>query len=164
MNLLQLFFAASLTTEIYYWSVMTIRSTPTGLLCVLACITQPAASFTGVSPRVSPLALRLSLLARTRSSTQQHDENYSSRRHRSLAAEHSDLTETNDDKQRLPTFLDPGTRGGALFLGLFLFVAPLLVYKVITTVGGVEEEAAGVAIWGGIHCCVNAWVGRVLVE
>lgn len=39
--------------------------------------------------------------------------------------------------------LDPGTKGGALFLSLVLFVVPILVYQVIVNVFGVDGIEAG---------------------
>lgn len=39
--------------------------------------------------------------------------------------------------------LDPGTKGGALFLSLVLFVVPLLGYQVVTNMFGVDEIEAG---------------------
>lgn len=47
------------------------------------------------------------------------------------------------EKSKLPMLLDPGTKGGALFLSLVLFVIPLLGYQVVTNVFGVDEIEAG---------------------
>jgi len=43
----------------------------------------------------------------------------------------------------LPTFLDPGTKGGVIVLGVLLFIAPFLVYNILTSTGTLNEEDAG---------------------
>eukprot|EP00560_Eucampia_antarctica_P003129 CAMPEP_0197834894 /NCGR_PEP_ID=MMETSP1437-20131217/24066_1 /TAXON_ID=49252 ORGANISM="Eucampia antarctica, Strain CCMP1452" /NCGR_SAMPLE_ID=MMETSP1437 /ASSEMBLY_ACC=CAM_ASM_001096 /LENGTH=186 /DNA_ID=CAMNT_0043439933 /DNA_START=59 /DNA_END=619 /DNA_ORIENTATION=- len=52
----------------------------------------------------------------------------------------------NDDgsqKSELPMLLDPGTKGGALFLSLVLFVLPIGGYEVVTLGFGVDGIEAG---------------------
>jgi len=52
----------------------------------------------------------------------------------------------NDDgvqKSQLPMLLDPGTKGGALFLSLVLFVLPIAGYEVVTLGFGVDGIEAG---------------------
>lgn len=52
----------------------------------------------------------------------------------------------NDDgaqKSQLPMLLDPGTKGGALFLSLVLFVLPIVGYEVVTLGFGVDGIEAG---------------------
>lgn len=51
-----------------------------------------------------------------------------------------------DDTQSpssLPMLLDPGTKGGALFLSLVLFLLPFVGYNVATGVFGIDENEAG---------------------
>ena len=55
----------------------------------------------------------------------------------------SDEVSSDSEKSKLPMLLDPGTKGGALFLSLVLFVIPLVVYQVITKVFGADEIEAG---------------------
>ena len=61
----------------------------------------------------------------------------------------SALFETNEgaaaegQKSGLPMLLDPGTKGGALFLSLVLFVIPLVGYGFVTEVLGVDSIEAG---------------------
>jgi len=51
---------------------------------------------------------------------------------------------SNDTKQSdLPMLLDPGTKGGALFLSLVLFILPIIFYQVITNVFGYDPLDAG---------------------
>lgn len=51
---------------------------------------------------------------------------------------------TGDEaKSNLPMLLDPGTKGGALFLSLVLFVVPILVYQIIVNFFGVDGIEAG---------------------
>lgn len=47
------------------------------------------------------------------------------------------------EQSKLPMLLDPGTKGGALFLSLVLFVVPLLGYQFVTSVLGVDGIEAG---------------------
>lgn len=49
----------------------------------------------------------------------------------------------NESKSSLPVFLDPGTKGGAVVLSLLLFIAPIILYNVVTGVFGVDEIEAG---------------------
>lgn len=44
---------------------------------------------------------------------------------------------------KLPMLLDPGTRGGALFLSLVLFIIPIIGYQFVTGVFGVDGIEAG---------------------
>mmetsp|Transcript_11556 Transcript_11556/g.16972 ORF Transcript_11556/g.16972 Transcript_11556/m.16972 type:complete len:121 (-) Transcript_11556:4024-4386(-) len=44
---------------------------------------------------------------------------------------------------KLPMLLDPGTRGGALFLSLVLFIIPIIGYQIVTGVFGVDGIEAG---------------------
>eukprot|EP00541_Cyclophora_tenuis_P015218 CAMPEP_0116545056 /NCGR_PEP_ID=MMETSP0397-20121206/2458_1 /TAXON_ID=216820 /ORGANISM="Cyclophora tenuis, Strain ECT3854" /LENGTH=175 /DNA_ID=CAMNT_0004069331 /DNA_START=16 /DNA_END=543 /DNA_ORIENTATION=- len=48
-----------------------------------------------------------------------------------------------DEGPKLPMLLDPGTKGGALFLGFVLFLIPLFGYNFVTSVFGVDEIEAG---------------------
>lgn len=55
------------------------------------------------------------------------------------------LSENSPEKDGsgLPMLLDPGTRGGAVFLSLVLFIIPFIVYNVATLGFGVDETEAG---------------------
>jgi hypothetical protein len=44
---------------------------------------------------------------------------------------------------KLPMLLDPGTKGGAIFLSLVLFIIPLIGYQIVTEVFGVDGIEAG---------------------
>jgi Protein of unknown function (DUF3007) len=54
-----------------------------------------------------------------------------------------DLTSVAKDEKKLPMLLDPGTKGGALFLSLVLFVVPIIFYQFVTNVFGVDGIEAG---------------------
>ena len=54
-----------------------------------------------------------------------------------------DAPDTKQEKGNLPMLLDPGTKGGALFLSLVLFIIPILVYQVVTSGFGVDGIEAG---------------------
>merc|ERR1719482_2548553 len=45
-----------------------------------------------------------------------------------------------DDKSKLPMLLDPGTKGGALFLSLILFFIPIVGYAIGTNILGVATK------------------------
>jgi len=63
-------------------------------------------------------------------------------------------------KSKLPMLLDPGTKGGALFLSLLLFLIPVLGYEVVTIGFGLDPIDAGKWIGVGFtfFICI-AWVG-----
>lgn len=66
-------------------------------------------------------------------------------------------------KSGLPFWLDPGTRGGAVFLSLVLFLLPLIGYSVVTSVFGVDEVEAGK--WIGVGFTATAsflWVATYI--
>merc|ERR1711935_797780 len=48
-----------------------------------------------------------------------------------------------DEKSNLPFWLDPGTRGGAVFWSIVLFLVPLIGYSVVTNFFGVDGVEAG---------------------
>ena len=52
-------------------------------------------------------------------------------------------SESKKEDSKLPMLLDPGTKGGALFLSLVLFVVPLIGYQIVTSVFGVDGLEAG---------------------
>eukprot|EP00585_Thalassiosira_rotula_P012023 CAMPEP_0196135962 /NCGR_PEP_ID=MMETSP0910-20130528/4426_1 /TAXON_ID=49265 /ORGANISM="Thalassiosira rotula, Strain GSO102" /LENGTH=200 /DNA_ID=CAMNT_0041396171 /DNA_START=78 /DNA_END=680 /DNA_ORIENTATION=+ len=49
----------------------------------------------------------------------------------------------NETKSSLPVLLDPGTKGGAVFLSLVLFIVPIIGYNIAVGVFGVDEIEAG---------------------
>lgn len=55
----------------------------------------------------------------------------------------SDSNSPNNKERSLPTFLDPGTKGGVIVLSVLLFIVPFLVYNVLTSTGTLSEEDAG---------------------
>lgn len=69
------------------------------------------------------------------------------------------------NKGNLPFFLDIGTRGGVVFLGVVLFVTPLAAYSLAVNAFNVDALEAGRWI-GGVFTatiCVG-WVGTLLVR
>ena len=63
----------------------------------------------------------------------------------------------------LPFWLDPGTRGGAVFLSLVLFVVPIAGYSVVTNVFGVDEVDAGKYIGVGFTAVATLlWVSTYI--
>lgn len=63
----------------------------------------------------------------------------------------------NEKKSNLPMLLDPGTKGGAIFLGFVLAVVPLVAYNVATINFGIDEIDAG--RWFGVGFTVVACLG-----
>ena len=56
---------------------------------------------------------------------------------------HLSSSDKSQEENKLPMLLDPGTKGGALFLSLVLFIFPLIVYNIVTIGFGVDETEAG---------------------
>ena len=77
----------------------------------------------------------------TKPSQQQHQylyqQQYSSTKF-NMSTENS-----NEKTNNLPMLLDPGTKGGALFLSLVLFIIPIIGYEVVTLGFGVDGVEAG---------------------
>jgi Protein of unknown function (DUF3007) len=71
--------------------------------------------------------------------------------------------DNNKTKSNLPFWLDPGTRGGAVFLSFVLFLLPLIAYSVVTSVFGVDEVEAGKWIGAGFTATASLlWVGTYI--
>ena len=68
----------------------------------------------------------------------------SSQQRRPLLAPPLHMSEgTEKPKSNLPMLLDPGTRGGAVFLSLLLFIAPIIGYEIATIGFGYDGIEAG---------------------
>lgn len=68
-----------------------------------------------------------------------------------------------EEKSKLPFLLDPGTKGGALFLSLVLFIVPIIFYNVILAVSDVDELDLGRWIGVGFTAVATvAWLGTYL--
>lgn len=71
--------------------------------------------------------------------------------------------ETNESTQgttnKLPFFLDPGTKGGAVFLSLVLFIVPILGWQFCVAVLGYDALDAG--RWIGVGFTVLATLAWV---
>ena len=81
---------------------------------------------------------------------------------RSMSSDNSN-DEAAVKKSDLPFLLDPGTKGGALFLSLVAFVVPILFYEFVTSVFGVDGLEAGKWIGGGFTVIATlAWVGTYI--
>ena len=66
---------------------------------------------------------------------------------------------SNNNKPLFQFLLDPGTKGGAIFLSLVLFLVPISLYNLVTTVGGVDNIQAGVFIGVGFTSVATlAWL------
>ena len=68
-----------------------------------------------------------------------------------------------DGKSNLPFWLDPGTKGGAVFLSIVLFIVPIIIYNIITNVFGFDPIETGK--WIGVGFTVVSifvWVGTYI--
>jgi hypothetical protein len=66
-------------------------------------------------------------------------------------------------QKNLPFWLDPGTKGGAVFLSLVAFVVPIIFYQIITNVFNVDGLEAGKWIGGGFTVfAMLAWVSTYI--
>jgi hypothetical protein len=66
-------------------------------------------------------------------------------------------------KSSLPFWLDIGTKGGAVFWSLVLFVVPILGYNFVTSVLGFDEIEAGKWIGFGFTAVIlMGWVSTYL--
>merc|ERR1712232_781990 len=48
-----------------------------------------------------------------------------------------------EEERKLPMLLDIGTKGGALFLSLVLFIIPIIAYNVIVSTTGMDDVDVG---------------------
>ena len=72
-------------------------------------------------------------------------------------------TPSSKEASKPPFFLDPGTKGGALFLSLILFVVPIIFYNIILAVSDVDELDLGRWIGVGFTAVATvAWLGTYL--
>ena len=66
----------------------------------------------------------------------------------------------NKQDKKLPMLLDIGTKGGALFLSLLLFIVPIVIYEVVTLGFGLDSIEAGKWIGVGFTFFTTVlWVG-----
>ena len=65
--------------------------------------------------------------------------------HRSVSTGFTSLSMASEEGKtsNLPFWLDIGTKGGAVFWSLVLFIVPILGYNVVTGIFGVDEIEAG---------------------
>ena len=70
---------------------------------------------------------------------------------------------SGEKKSDLPMLLDPGTKGGALFLSLILFIVPIIGYEIATIGFGVDGIEAGKWIGVGFTLFTTVlWVGTYI--
>jgi len=68
-----------------------------------------------------------------------------------------------NEKNQLPFWLDPGTKGGAIFLSLVAFIVPIIFYNIVTNVFNVDGVQAGIWIGGGFTVVATlGWVSSYL--
>eukprot|EP00339_Tiarina_fusa_P019798 CAMPEP_0117040980 /NCGR_PEP_ID=MMETSP0472-20121206/28645_1 /TAXON_ID=693140 ORGANISM="Tiarina fusus, Strain LIS" /NCGR_SAMPLE_ID=MMETSP0472 /ASSEMBLY_ACC=CAM_ASM_000603 /LENGTH=180 /DNA_ID=CAMNT_0004751861 /DNA_START=154 /DNA_END=696 /DNA_ORIENTATION=- len=63
----------------------------------------------------------------------------------------------------LPFWLDVGTKGGAIVVSLILFIVPIIIYSIVTSVFGFDEIEAGKWIGVGFTAIATfLWVGTYI--
>jgi hypothetical protein len=68
-----------------------------------------------------------------------------------------------ESKSSLPIWFDPGTKGGAVFLSLVLFVVPIIGYNILTGPMGYDEIETGKWIGVGFTSLILfGWVSTYL--
>ena len=68
-----------------------------------------------------------------------------------------------EKKSNLPFWLDIGTKGGAVFYSLVLFIVPLIGYNIVTGIFGFDELEAGKWIGVGFTAIATfAWVSTYI--
>jgi len=78
-------------------------------------------------------------------------------------AEEGGSNKDDDEKSKLPFFLDANTKGGALVLMVVLFVVPYLGYQVMVNTLGYDEIDAGIAVGMGFTVFSTlAWMSTYL--
>ena len=71
--------------------------------------------------------------------------------------------EEKKEENKLPMLLDPGTKGGALFLSLILFIIPFIIYNIVTQGFGYDEVEAGSLIGVGFTVITSlAWASTYI--
>ena len=79
-----------------------------------------------------------------------------------MSSTNLNLADENSENN-LPFWLDPGTKGGAVFLSLVLFIIPLIGYVIVTSGFGADPLEAGKWIGGGFTVISTfAWVGTYI--
>jgi len=78
------------------------------------------------------------------------------------------MSENNQEAKQqsnLPMLLDPGTKGGALFLSLVLFIVPIAIYEFVTLGLGIDGLEAGKWIGVGFTFFTTVlWVGTYILR
>ena len=98
----------------------------------------------------------------TKSSLQQQYQ-YQNQQQYTSTKIHMSTENSNEKPNNLPMLLDPGTKGGALFLSLVLFIVPIIGYEVVTLGFGVDGVEAGKWIGVGFTFFTTVlWVGTYI--
>lgn len=72
-----------------------------------------------------------------------HDAKSTTTHHGKLSPLYLSTEDNTPKESNLPMLLDIGTKGGALFLSLVLFIVPIIFYQIVTNVFGVDGIEAG---------------------
>lgn len=112
---------------------------------------------------VTPQVLRHPTISSSSSRIQQHEISFRSNNgSRSTALL---LSADPKGENNLPMLLDPGTKGGALFLSLILFIVPIIGYQFCTNILGYDGIEAGRWIGVGFTLFTTVlWVGTYIVR
>ena len=112
---------------------------------------------------VAPKILMHPTISSLPSRIQQHDIVYRSATDSRCTA--LQLSADPKGENNLPMLLDPGTKGGALFLSLILFIVPIIGYQFCTNILGYDGIEAGRWIGVGFTLLTTVlWVGTYIVR
>jgi hypothetical protein len=134
-------------------------------LCFLALILPGSTGFAFVQPTCTVMPTTFAspvCVGRVDYPNLTKNAKYDSRR-KSTSSTTLSMTSSDGDSSKLPFLLDPGTRGGAVFLSFVLFLFPLIAYAVVTNVFGYDAVDAGKWIGVGFTAAVSfLWVGTYI--
>ena len=92
-----------------------------------------------------------------------NDVKHNARREWTTTSRQLASNEGDGGKSNLPFWLDPGTKGGAVFLSLVLFIVPIIIYNIITGVFGFDSIETGKWIGVGFTLIsIFVWVGTYI--
>jgi len=132
-------------------------------LLLVATLLCGASAFLGPAPSTSTLSLMQKVKPQ---SIRSMPSNFSTQSQPPQFQWSRSMASSDDNtsaEKKLPMLLDPGTKGGALFLSLVLFIIPILFYQFVTSVFGFDGIEAGKWIGGGFTVIATlAWVGTYI--
>jgi len=130
------------------------------ILIILMSILEGRTAFT-----VSPARTFIAIHRHQKAIIMNPSNLYSSPGNNSPEPEQSKSKSKSKSNSNLPMLIDPGTKGGALFLSLILFVVPLILQFYLTVIQHMDSLVSGKFIsFGFIIVAMGAWTGSYLIR